>query len=108
LDLHLDARRGLSGLSPFSALAMNFTNLSYASYVRGRELSPGREVGDLYYVFEILPDGTKLWKAGASEEGEALKKMEALAKVCPNELRIVDVRRRRILASKPSRDCTAS
>jgi hypothetical protein len=60
-------------------------------------------VAYIYHIFEILPEGSTLWKAGADEADEALRKLDSLAKICPNELRIVDVRRKKVVASKAAR-----
>jgi hypothetical protein len=57
----------------------------------------------IYHIFEILPDGSPLWKGGANEEEDALQKLNSLARVSTNEIRVVDLRREKVVASKAAR-----
>jgi hypothetical protein len=54
----------------------------------------------IYHLFEILPDGSTLWKGGANEEKDALQKLNTLARISTNEIRVVDIRTKKIVASK--------
>jgi hypothetical protein len=63
-------------------------------------------VEHIYHIFEVLPDGTTLYKAGANSEGEALQKLDSLAKTCPNDLRLVDLRSEAVIASRQARATT--
>ena len=57
----------------------------------------------IYHIFEILPDGSNLWKSGANEESDALQKLNSLARISRNEIRVVDLRREKVVASRPAR-----
>jgi hypothetical protein len=63
-------------------------------------------VEHLYHIFEVLPDGTTLYKLGANSEDEALQKLDSLAKTCPNDLRVVDLRSEAVIASRQARTTT--
>jgi hypothetical protein len=44
---------------------------------------------DSYDVFEILADGTPLWKCCVNGRDAALQKMESLAATCEHEFRVI-------------------
>jgi hypothetical protein len=54
----------------------------------------------IYHLFEILPNGTTLWKGGTNEEKDALQKLNSLARISTNEVRVVNIRSKKIIASK--------
>jgi len=56
-----------------------------------------------YDIFEILSDGTPLWKGTASGKNAALEKLERLSESCLNELQVIHLPTKAILASKPAR-----
>jgi hypothetical protein len=62
----------------------------------------------IYHLFEILPDGSTLWKGGASDEKDALEKLKLFARISPNEIRVVDVRSKKIVASRAVREAETS
>ena len=57
----------------------------------------------IYHIFETLPDGSIRWKCGANEADDALRKLNSLARISTNEIRVVDVRRKKVVASKAAR-----
>jgi hypothetical protein len=60
-------------------------------------------VEHIYHIFEVLADGTTLSKAGANSEDEALEKLDLLAKICANDMRLVDLRSEKVIASRQRR-----
>jgi hypothetical protein len=45
----------------------------------------------VYDAFEVLPDGTLMWKATVTGHEDAVKKLEQLAKDNPNEFRLMRI-----------------
>jgi hypothetical protein len=60
-------------------------------------------VDSSYDIFEILPDGSPLWKGVVIGREAALKELESLSENCENELRVIHLPSKAVLASKPSR-----
>jgi hypothetical protein len=56
-----------------------------------------------YDIFEILPDGSPMWKATAAGKDEALQQLELLSERCRNELRVIQLATRVVVATKPAR-----
>jgi hypothetical protein len=52
-----------------------------------------------YDLFEILPDGSPIWKELVSGHGEAIRKPQELAKQTKNEVRLMHVPTNTIIAS---------
>jgi hypothetical protein len=68
---------------------------------RQRQDVPGMD--SKYDIFEILPDGTPIWKGCVSGREEALQQLESLATTSSNELRIIHLPTKAVLAKKPPR-----
>jgi hypothetical protein len=60
-------------------------------------------VDSSYDIFEILPDGSPLWKGVVVGRDAALKELDSLAENCENELRVIHLSTNTVLATKPSR-----
>jgi hypothetical protein len=56
-----------------------------------------------YDIFEILPDGSPLWKGVVIGRDAALKELESLAENCENELRVIHLPTKAVVATRPSR-----
>lgn len=56
-----------------------------------------------YDIFEILPDGTPMWRAAVQGRDAALQKLEALSENCHNEIRLIHLPTKEVVASKPAR-----
>jgi hypothetical protein len=54
-----------------------------------------------YDIFEILPDGTPMWRDTVVGREPALQRLDSLAEKCENEMRVVHLRTNVLLASKP-------
>jgi hypothetical protein len=52
-----------------------------------------------YDIFEILPDGSPIWKEFVSGHEEAIRKLQELAKQTKNEVRLMHVPTNTIIAS---------
>lgn len=53
------------------------------------------------YIFELLPDGSPLWRDSAAGCDGALAKLELLRKRSPYELRVLHLPSRTVLGSSP-------
>jgi hypothetical protein len=52
-----------------------------------------------YDAFEVLPDGTLIWKAEVTGHEDAIKKLKEVAKDNPNEFRLMHVRSKTVIAT---------
>ncbi len=52
-----------------------------------------------YDLFEMLTDGSPIWRGTANGSEEALRKLDELAKQTPNELRAIHVPTSTVLAA---------
>jgi hypothetical protein len=52
-----------------------------------------------YDAFEVLPDGTLMWKATVKGHEDALKKLKEIAKGSPNEFRLMHVPTKTVIAA---------
>ena len=57
-----------------------------------------------YDIFEVLPDGTRMWKAAVHGHETALARMKKLAVNSPNEFLMMHLPTRHIIALCPSKD----
>jgi len=53
----------------------------------------------VYDAFEVLPDGTLMWKATVTGHEDAVKKLEQLAKDNPNEFRLMRIPSKTVIAT---------
>jgi hypothetical protein len=51
-----------------------------------------------YDIFEIFPDGTVSWRGTAFDQEDALSKLEALAALTKNEVRVMHLNSNEIVA----------
>jgi hypothetical protein len=56
-----------------------------------------------YDIFEILPDGSPMWKGTATGKAEVLQQLEFLSQRCSNELRVIQLSSKVVVATKPAR-----
>jgi hypothetical protein len=96
---HLLAEQGAE--KPRQSCTQRFSAPSQGFFLKGpagfRQEVP---MDRIYHLFEILPDGSTLWKGGADEEKDALQKLNTLARISTNEIRVVDIRTKKIVARK--------
>jgi hypothetical protein len=52
-----------------------------------------------YDAFEVLPDGTLMWKATIKGHLDAVEKLQQVAKGSPNEFRLMHVRTKTVIAT---------
>jgi hypothetical protein len=52
-----------------------------------------------YDAFEVLPDGTLVWRATVVGHEDAVKKLKEVAKDNPNEFRLIHVPTKTVLAT---------
>jgi hypothetical protein len=52
-----------------------------------------------YDAFEVLPDGTLLWKATIVGHEDAIKKLQEVAKNSPNEFRLMHIPTKTVVAT---------
>jgi hypothetical protein len=52
-----------------------------------------------YDLFEILPDGSPIWKELVSGHDEAIRKLQELAKQTKNEVRVMHLATKTIIAA---------
>jgi anion-transporting ArsA/GET3 family ATPase len=52
-----------------------------------------------YDVFEILPDGSPVWRGAIHGREDALRKLEELAKQTVNEVRVMHVPTKTVIAA---------
>jgi hypothetical protein len=57
-----------------------------------------------YDLFEILPDGSPIWKELVTGHEEAIRKLQELAKQTTNEVRLMHVPTNTIIASMDARE----
>jgi hypothetical protein len=57
-----------------------------------------------YDLFEILPDGSPIWKELVSGLAEAIRKLEELGKETKNEMRLMHVPTNTIIATVNTRE----
>ena len=57
-----------------------------------------------YDIFEVLPDGTRLWKAAVRGHEFAVQRMKSLAAKSPNEFLMMHIPTSAIIALWPSRN----
>ena len=53
----------------------------------------------VYDAFEVLPDGTLIWKATIKGREDAVKKLEQVAKGSPNEFRLMHIPSKTVIAA---------
>jgi hypothetical protein len=53
----------------------------------------------VYDAFEVLPDGTLIWRATVTGHEDAVKKLEQLAKDSPNEFRLMHIPSKTLIAT---------
>ena len=60
-----------------------------------------------YDILEVLPDGTRRWRASVSGHLAALERMKKLSANSPNEFIVMDVRTRAIITLWPTKKSEA-
>ena len=55
-----------------------------------------------YDIFEILPDGTPLWKTSAKGRDAALRRFAELAQTSKNELKVIHLESKTVVATRES------
>jgi hypothetical protein len=50
-------------------------------------------------IFELFPDGSVAWRGAGSDREDALRKLEEQAALTENEVRLLDIRSKEIIAS---------
>ena len=53
----------------------------------------------VYDAFEVLPNGTLIWRATVTGHEDAVKKLEQLAKDSPNEFRLMHIPSKTLIAT---------
>jgi hypothetical protein len=53
----------------------------------------------VYDAFEVLPDGTLIWKATIEGREDAVKKLKQVAKDSPNEFRLMHIPSKTMIAA---------
>jgi len=53
----------------------------------------------VYDAFEVLPDGTLIWKATIEGREDAVKKLKQVAKDSPNEFRLMHIPSNTVIAT---------
>jgi hypothetical protein len=53
----------------------------------------------VYDTFEVLPDGTLIWRATVTGCEDAVNKLEQLAKVSRNEFRLIHIPSQTVIAT---------
>jgi hypothetical protein len=53
----------------------------------------------VYDAFEVLPDGTLIWKATVEGREDAVEKLKQVAKDSPNEFRLMHIPSKTVIAT---------
>jgi hypothetical protein len=53
----------------------------------------------IYDAFEVLPNGTLIWKATVTGHEDAVKKLKEVAKGSPNEFRLMHIPSNTVIAT---------
>jgi hypothetical protein len=53
----------------------------------------------VYDAFEVLPDGSLIWKGTVTGREDAVKKLEQVAKDSPNEFRLMHIPSNTVIAT---------
>jgi hypothetical protein len=53
-----------------------------------------------YDIFEILPDGTPLWKTSAKGRDAAMRRLDELARTSRNELKVIHLESKTVVATR--------
>ena len=53
----------------------------------------------VYDAFEVLPDGSLVWKAAVRDGEDAVEKLKQVAKDSPNEFRLMHIPTKTVIAT---------
>lgn len=53
----------------------------------------------VYDAFEVLPDGSLIWKATIEAREDAVKKLKQVARDSPNEFRLMHIASKTVIAT---------